>query len=70
MGKTNKRNLREDETLAEVAKNTNGCMIIVFLDMEQYIHATSKSFASISQKKLNLILAHYRSETHFKHNAL
>ena len=47
MGKTNQRNLREDETLAEVVKNTNGCMITVFLDMEQCIHATSKSSASI-----------------------
>ena len=48
MGKTNQRNLREDETLAEVVKNTNSCMITVFLDMEQCIHATSKSSASIS----------------------
>ena len=32
MGKTNKCNLREDETLAEVVKNTNVCMIKVSLD--------------------------------------
>ena len=32
--KTNKCNLREDETLAEVVKKTNVCMIKLFLDME------------------------------------
>ena len=35
MGKTNKCNLREDETLAEVVKNTNVYMIKVFLDTEK-----------------------------------
>ena len=35
MGKTNKCNLREDETLAEVVKHTNVCMIKVFLDTER-----------------------------------
>ena len=34
MGKTNKCNLREDETLAEVVKNTNVYMIKVF-DIEK-----------------------------------
>ena len=32
MGKTNKCNLREDETLEEVVKNTNVCMIKFFPD--------------------------------------
>ena len=32
MGKTDKCNLREDETLAEVVKNTNVCMINIFPD--------------------------------------
>ena len=35
MGKTNKCNLREDETLAEVVKNTNVYMIKVFPDTEK-----------------------------------
>ena len=48
MGKTDKRNLREDETLAEAVKNTNLCMMKVFLDTEQCMHVNSKSSASIS----------------------
>ena len=32
MKKTNKCNLRGDETLAEVVKNTNVCMIKIFPD--------------------------------------
>ena len=48
MGKTDKLNLREDETSAEAVKNTNFCMIKVFLDTEQCMHANSKSSASIS----------------------
>ena len=47
MGKANKRNLREDETLAEVVKNTNVCITKVFPNTEQYIHANSKSSVSI-----------------------
>ena len=35
MGKTDKCNLREDETLAEVVKNTNVCMIKVFPDTKK-----------------------------------
>ena len=35
MGKTNKCNLREDETLAEVVKNTNVCIIKVFPDTKK-----------------------------------
>ena len=35
MRKTNKCNLREDETLAEVVKHTNVCMIKVFLDTKR-----------------------------------
>ena len=35
MGKTDKCNLREDETLAEVVKNTNVCMIQVFPDTKK-----------------------------------
>ena len=41
MGKTDKRNLREDETLAEAVKNTNLCMMKVFLDTEHCMHANS-----------------------------
>ena len=48
MGKTDKRNLREDETLAEAVKNTNLCVMKVFLDTEHCMHANSKSSASIS----------------------
>ena len=35
MGKTDKCNLREDETLAEVVKNTNVCMIKAFPDTKK-----------------------------------
>ena len=45
MGKANKQNLREDETLAEVVKNANVCTIKVLPDTEQYIHPNSKSSA-------------------------
>ena len=34
MGKTNKCNLTEDETLAEVVKNTNVCIKKVFPNTE------------------------------------
>ena len=34
-GKTDKCNLREDKTLAEVVKNTNVCMIKVFPDKKK-----------------------------------
>ena len=47
MGKTNKCNLKGDETLAEAVKNTNVCMVKVFSDTDQYIHANLKSSASI-----------------------
>ena len=47
MGKTNKCNLKEHETLAEVVKDTNVCIIKVFPDTEQYIQTNSKSSASI-----------------------
>ena len=35
MGKLNKCNLREDETIEEVVKNTNACMIKVFQDTKK-----------------------------------
>ena len=35
MGKTSKCNLREDETLAEVVKSINVCMIKVFPDKKE-----------------------------------
>ena len=35
MGKTSKYNLREDETLAEVVKSINVCMIKVFPDTKE-----------------------------------
>ena len=35
MGKTNKCNLRENDDLAEVVKNTNVCMIKVFPDTKK-----------------------------------
>ena len=35
MGKTNKCNLRENDNLAEVVKNTNVCMIKVFPDTKK-----------------------------------
>ena len=35
MGKTNKCNLREDETLAEVVKSINVCMLKVFPDTKK-----------------------------------
>ena len=47
MGKTNKCNLRGDEALAEVVKNTNVCIIKVSPNTEQYIHANSKSSVSV-----------------------
>ena len=46
MGKTNERNLREDESLAEVVKNTNVCMIKVF------------RFAPFSSHPLNIARTH------------
>ena len=42
MGKTNKCNSREDETLAEGVNNTNVCMIKVFPDIEKGVKMLGK----------------------------
>ena len=52
MGKTNKCNLREDETLAEVVKNTNVCMIKVFPDTEK--ESGVKMLGNLLRKRLVL----------------
>ena len=52
MRKTNKCNLREDETLAEVVKHTNVCMIKVFLDTKR--ETGVKMFGKPLRKRLLL----------------
>ena len=53
MGKTNKCNLREDETLAEVVKNTNVCMIKVFPDTKK--ETSVKMLGKLLRKRLVLV---------------
>ena len=52
MGKTNKCNLGEDETLAEVVKNTNVCMIKVFSDTKK--ETSVKMLGKLLRKRLVL----------------
>ena len=52
MEKTNKSNLREDETLAEVVKNTNVCMIKVFPDTKE--ESSVKMLGKLLKKRLVL----------------
>ena len=52
MGKTNKCNLREDETLAEVVKNTNVCMIKIFPDTKE--EHSVKMLGKLLRKRLVL----------------
>ena len=52
MKKTNKCNLREDETLAEVVKNTNVYMIKVFPDTEK--ESSVKMLEKLLRKRLVL----------------
>ena len=52
MGKTNKCNLREDETLAEVVKNTNVYMIKVFPDTGK--ESSVKMLEKLLRKRLVL----------------
>ena len=53
MGKTDKCNLREDETLAEVVKNTNVCMIKVFPDTKK--ETSVKMLGKLLRKRLVLV---------------
>ena len=50
MGKTNKCNLREGETLAEVVKHTNVCMIKVFLDTERERDRCKNVWKAVEEK--------------------
>ena len=52
MGKTNKCNLREDENLEEVVKNTNVCMIKFFPDTMK--ETGVKMFRKLLRKRLVL----------------
>ena len=52
MGKTNKCNLREDETLEEVVKNANICMIKFFPDTTK--ETGVKMFRKLLKKRLVL----------------
>ena len=52
MEKTNKSNLREDETLAEVVKNTNVCKIKVFPDTKE--ESSVKMLGKLLKKRLVL----------------
>ena len=52
MEKTNKSNLREDETLAEVVKNTDACMIKVFPDTKE--ESSVKMLGKLLKKRLVL----------------
>ena len=52
MGKTNKCNLREDETLEEVIKNTNVCIIKFFPDTKK--ETGVKMFRKLLRKRLVL----------------
>ena len=51
--KTNECNLREDETLAEVVKNTNVCMIKVFPDTKK--ETSVKMLGKLLRKRLVLV---------------
>ena len=53
MGKTDKCNFREDETLAEVVKNTNVCMIKVFPDTKK--ETSVKMLGKLLRKRLVLV---------------
>ena len=53
MGKTDKCNFREDETLAEVVKNTNVCMIKVFPDTKK--ETSVKMLGKLLRKRLFLV---------------
>ena len=64
VGETNKCNLREAETLAEVVKYLIVCMIKVFPDTEKF-----EMLCVHFVKEINYVVR-YRSETHFKHNIL
>ena len=53
MGKTDKCNFREDETLAEVVKNTKVCMIKVFPDTKK--ETSVKMLGKLLRKRLVLV---------------
>ena len=53
MGKTDKCNFREDETLAEVVKNTNVCMIKVLPDTKK--ETSVKMLGKLLRKRLVLV---------------
>ena len=53
MGKTDKCNFREDETLAEVVKNTNVCTIKVFPDTKK--ETSVKMLGKLLRKRLVLV---------------